>query len=130
MDPKASLAVAVSWAVVAQAGYFVAHIDFAPDGDAVQSVEVAGIAVADRVVVGAELVLVDGRCVRMIVVATGKMEEASVVVYSAVRMCERERARLARRDSCRCYIVAARTVHAAAELAEEAVRGSARSGIC
>jgi hypothetical protein len=121
MDPKASLAVAVSWAVVAQAGYFVAHIDFAPDGDAVQSVEVAGIAVADRAVVGAELVLVDGRCVRMIVVATGKMEEASVVVYSAVRMCERER---------RCYIVAARTVHAAAELAEEAVRGSARSGIC
>jgi hypothetical protein len=131
MGPKASLAVAVSWAVVvhtAQAGDSVAHMTFATGEDAVLSAEVAGVAAATRKVVAAELAPVDGRCVRMIVVATGKTEEASGVVYSIARMYERERARLVKRDSCRCYIVAARTVHAAAEQEEEeAARGSIRS---
>jgi hypothetical protein len=131
-DPKASLAVAVSWAVVvlaAQAGDSVAHMNFATGEDAVLSAEIAGVAAATRKIVAAELALVDGRCVRMIVVATGKTEEASGVVCSIVQMYERERARLVKRDSCRCYIAAARTVHAVAEQEEEeeAARGSIRS---
>jgi hypothetical protein len=130
MGPKASLAAAVSWAVVvhaAQAGDSVADKNFATGEDDVLNAEIAGVAAGK--VVGAELALVDRRCVRMIVVATGKTGEASGVVCSKVRMCEYERARLAKRDSCRCYIVAARTVHAAAEQGEEeeAVPGSVRS---
>jgi hypothetical protein len=134
MGPKASLAVAVSWAVVAhvaQAGDSVAHMNFATGEVDVPSAEIAGIAAANCTIVVEELARVDGCRVRMIVVATGKMEEASGVVCSIVqtRERERERARLAKRDSCRCYIVAARTVHAAAEPAEEAVRGNVRSDV-
>jgi hypothetical protein len=92
MGPKASLAVAASWAVVvhaAQVGDSVADKNFATGEDDVLSVEIAGAAAALRMVVGAELALVDGHCVRMVVDATGRTEEASGVVCSMVRMCER-----------------------------------------
>jgi len=70
-----------------------------------------------------------GGCIgHMAAAETGRMDERNEMVYSIVRLTEREREMSAKLDSCHSLIVAARVVHVVEEQAAEVVRSDIHSG--
>ena len=130
--PKASLEVAVSWAVAAPAAHFgrqlgcsVGRMSYAIGGGAVA---VADVAVASGKDVEVAEALVGDYVGHMAAAVADKINELSEVAYLIARSIAHGGEKSARRGSCRFPIVAVRTVRAAEGQLSEVVRQNIHCG--
>lgn len=131
--PKASLEVAVSWAVAAPAAHFGRHVDcsvgrmsYATDGDAVAVADVVVASGKDVEVVEA---LVGDYIVHMAAAVADTTDGMSEVACSIARLTGRGQEISVRQDSCHSPIVAAHIVRAAEGQVSEVDRQNIRYGI-